>query len=147
MRRPEVAKEEGSPETVEATPAVEINRPRHTQMFRALRHRNYRLFWTGSFLSNIGTWMQVIAQGWLVRELTPSPFLIGLVAFAGSFPQLAFALLSGVYADLFDRRKLLLATQTAQMVCAFILGALVSLKVITIWQVIVISFANGVAAT
>jgi MFS family permease len=116
-------------------------------MFRALRHRNYRLFWTGSFLSNIGTWMQAIAQGWLVRELTPSPFLIGFVAFAGSFPQLVFALASGVYADLFDRRKLLLATQMAQMICAFILGLLVSLKVITIWQVIAISFASGIAAT
>ena len=153
MRRPEAAKEENSPETVEATPVGAINRPRHMLMFRALRHRNYQLFWTGSFLSNIGTWMQTIAQGWLVRELTPSPFLIGFVAFASAFPQLAFSLFSGAYADIFDRRKLLLATQAAQMICALILGLLVSLKVsglwpiLTIWHVIAVSFANGLATT
>ena len=153
MRRPEAAPEENSHEPVTSMPAEAINRPRHTRMFRALRHRNYRLFWAGSFLSNIGTWMQTIAQGWLVRELTPSPFLIGFVAFAGAFPQLAFSLFSGVYADIFDRRKLLLATQAAQMICAVILGVLVSLKtsglwpILTIWHVIAVSFANGLAAT
>src|SRR5215470_11942066 len=74
-------------------------------MFSALVHRDFRLLWIGVFLSSIGTWMQVLAQGWLVRELTPSPFLIGFVAFAGSFPQLSFSLFSGVYADMFDRRR------------------------------------------
>jgi MFS family permease len=122
-------------------------------MFRALRHRNYRLFWIGSFLSNIGTWMQIVGQGWLVRELTPSPFLIGFVSFAGSFPQFAFALASGVYADLFDRRKLLLVTQAAQMICAAILGTLVLLRdlqlwpLLSIWPVIGVSFASGLAST
>jgi MFS family permease len=136
-----------------SAPAIAPAPPRRALMFRALRHRNYRLFWLGSFLSNIGTWMQVIAQGWLVRELTPSPFLIGFVTFAGSFPQFAFALFSGVYADLFDRRKLLLVTQTAQMLCAVALGTLVWLRVtaiwpaLTIWHVIAISFINGLAMT
>jgi len=115
--------------------------------FRAFRHHNYQLFWAGSFLSNIGTWMQIVAQGWLVRELTPSPFLLGFVSFAGSFPQLAFSLHSGVYADIFDRRRLLLLTQAAQMICALILGVLVTLRVVTIWQVIVVSFASGMAST
>jgi MFS family permease len=116
-------------------------------MFRALSYRDYRLLWAGAFLSNIGTWMQSIAQGWLVRELTPSPFLIGFVAFAGSFPQLAFALFSGVYADMFDRRRLLLVTQAVQMMLSALLGLLVALRVISIWQVIAISFASGLAST
>lgn len=121
--------------------------------FRALRHRNYRLFWFGSFLSNIGTWMQAVAQGWLVRELTASPALIGFVSFAGSFPQIAFSLFSGVYADLFNRRKLLLWTQVVQLVCAAALGTLVLLRdwkiwpALSIWHVIAISFASGVATT
>jgi MFS family permease len=153
MRRSEVVKEEDYSGGAKATPSGESNQPRRALMFRALRHRNYQLFWTGSFLSNIGTWMQTIAQGWLVRELTPSPFLIGFIAFAGSFPQLAFALLSGVYADIFDRHKLLLATQMAQMICALILGTLVWLKIsglwpiLTIWHVIAVSFASGLAST
>src|SRR5438093_3805197 len=142
MPRPEAVKEGSAVEPADILPAVEIIQPRRVAMFRALRHRNYRLFWTGSFLSNIGTWMQIIAQGWLVRELTPSPFLIGFVAFAGSFPQLAFALFSGVYADMFDRRRLLIGTQAVQMILSSILGLLVALDVITIWQVIAISFAS-----
>jgi MFS family permease len=120
---------------------------RRSGMFRALSYRDYRLLWAGAFLSNIGTWMQSIAQGWLVRELTPSPFLIGFVAFAGSFPQLAFALFSGVYADMFDRRRLLLVTQAVQMMLSALLGLLVALRVIIIWQVIAISFASGLAST
>jgi len=147
MPRPEAVREDSVVENAEIEPAVEIIQSRRGATFRALRHRNYQLFWTGSFLSNIGTWMQIIAQGWLVRELTPSPFLIGFVAFAGSFPQLTFALFSGVYADLFDRRKLLMVTQTVQMVCAFTLGTLVWLQVIDIWHVIAISFVNGFAST
>jgi MFS family permease len=79
--------------------------------FRALRYLNYRLIWVGFFLSNIGGWMQTVAQGWLVRDLTASTSLIGFVSFAGSFPQIAFSLFGGVYADLFNRRKLLIVTQ------------------------------------
>ncbi|MFN0122500.1 MAG: MFS transporter, partial [Blastocatellia bacterium] len=101
----------------------------------------------GSFLSNIGTWMQLMAQGWLVRELTPSPFLIGFVSFAGSIPQLAFSLFSGVYADTFDRRRLLLGTQTMQMMLSSLLGLLVALRLVTIWYVIAISFASGLLTT
>ena len=140
-----------SPETVEPPEAPEavmtVTASRRVGMFRAMHYRDYRLLWAGAFLSNIGTWMQSIAQSWLVRELTPSPFLIGFVSFAGSFPQLAFALFSGVYADMFDRRRLLIATQAAQMIFSAFLGMLVALKVVTIWQVIAISFASGLATT
>src|SRR5262249_43769743 len=95
----------------------------------------------------IGTWMQVLAQGWLVRDLTPRPLLIGFVAFAGSFPLLAFSLFSGVYADMFDRQRLLLLTQVLQFMLAISLGFLVSFNLIQIWHVILLSFASGVATT
>lgn len=127
--------------------------PRLTSSFRALRHRNYQLFWFGSFLSNIGTWMQSVAQGWLVRELTASPTLIGFVAFASALPQIVFSLFSGATADLFNRRKLLVWTQVVQLICALALGVLVWLRdgqlwpVLSIWHVIAISFISGWATT
>ncbi|MGH9840111.1 MAG: MFS transporter [Blastocatellia bacterium] len=114
-------------------------------MFSALRHRDYRLLWLGVFCSGIGTWMQVVAQGWLVRDLTPSPFLIGFVSFAGSLPVLLLSLFSGVFVDTFDRRRLLMATQVAQLLFSVVLGLLVSLQAVTIWQVILLSFLGGVA--
>lgn len=120
---------------------------RRKRRFGALEQRDFRLLWIGVFLSSIGTWTQTLALGWLVRDLTPSPFLIGFVSFAGSFPQLAFSLFSGVYADMFDRRRLLLMTQALQLAFALILGLLVSLQLITIWHVIIISFASGIATT
>jgi MFS family permease len=121
--------------------------------FCALRHPNYRLIWIGFFLSNIGTWMQTVAQGWLVRELTASAALIGFVSFASSFPQIAFSLFGGVYADLFNRRKLLIATQAVYMFNAAALGALVLLRDwqlwewLSIWHVIAITFVSGVSST
>src|SRR5688572_5963345 len=84
---------------------------RRSGMFRALSHRDYRLFWTGAFLSNVGTWMQAVAQGWLVLQLTNSPFWLGLDAFMATAPAFIFTLLGGVFADLIDRRRLLLYTQ------------------------------------
>ncbi|MBK7599292.1 MAG: MFS transporter [Acidobacteria bacterium] len=140
----------------EAPQNSEVADPRESRLrstFGALRHRNYQLFWFGSFLSNIGTWMQVVAQGWLVRDLTALPLLIGFVSFAGSLPQFAFSLFGGVTADLFNRRKLLLLTQTAQLICAGSLGLLVLMRdlqigpVLTIWHVIAVSFASGLATT
>ena len=80
-------------------------------MFRALSHRNFRLFWIGAFLSNVGTWMQAVAQGWLVLQLTNSAFWLGLDAFMATAPAFVLTLLGGVFADLIDRRRLLLYTQ------------------------------------
>ena len=82
-----------------------------SEMFRALRHRNFRLFWSGAFLSNTGTWMQAVAQGWLVLQLSDSPFWLGVDGFMATAPGLVFTLAGGVFADLFDRRKLLIYTQ------------------------------------
>lgn len=115
------------------------------QVIRALQNPNFRLFWSGNFLSNIGTWMQNVAQGWLVLLLTNSAFWLGVVGFAGSIPFLFFTLFGGVVADRVDKRKLLLVTQTVMMILAFLLAALAWFKVITVWEVAVIAFLNGTA--
>jgi MFS family permease len=115
-------------------------------MFRALRHRNYRLFWSGNFLSNIGTWMQHVAQGWLVLELTNSPFLLGVVGFAQFVPALLFSLPSGVIADRVNRRRLLLGTHTAMLLLALILGVSLSFGVISYTEILVVVFLLGTAS-
>ena len=99
------------------------------QAIRALRNRNFRLFWTGNFLSNIGTWMQNVAQGWLVLTLTNSSFWLGVVGFAGSIPFLIFTLFGGVIADRVNKRRLLVVTQTVMMLLAFLLAALTYFKI------------------
>lgn len=112
-------------------------------MFRALSHRNYRLFWTGAFLSNIGTWMQAVAQGWLVLQITNSPFWLGLDAFMATAPAFVFTLLGGVFADLIDRRRLLLYTQVVAGLAALVLAALVATQVVDRWMVLGFSFVTG----
>ncbi len=128
--------------------AMETPSARETQLpqvVRALRNPNFRLFWSGNFLSNIGTWMQNVAQGWLVLLLTNSAFWLGVVGFAGSIPFILFTLFGGVIADRVDKRRLLLVTQTAMMILAFSLATLAWFKVITVWEVAAIAFLNGVA--
>ncbi|HEV2486314.1 MAG TPA: MFS transporter [Terracidiphilus sp.] len=115
------------------------------QVVSALRHPNFRLFWSGNFLSNIGTWMQNVAQGWLVLSLTNSAFWLGVVGFAGSIPFLVFTLFGGVVADRVNKRRLLLATQSVMMLLAFAMAVLTWLKIITVWEVVVLSFLNGMA--
>jgi MFS family permease len=130
-------------------PAVELVRedPRNfPQVVRALRNRNFRLFWSGNFLSNIGTWMQNVAQGWLVLTLTHgSAFWLGVVGFAGSIPFLFFTLFGGVIADRADKRRLLLCTQSVMMILAFLLAGLTYWHMIGVWGVAAIAFLNGVA--
>jgi len=130
------------PVVLELVPQAQRELP---QAIRALRNRNFRLFWSGNFLSNIGTWMQNVAQGWLVLLLTNSAFWLGVVGFAGSIPFLIFTLFGGVIADRADKRRLLLVTQTVMMVLAFLLAGLAWFKVITVWEVAAIAFLNGVA--
>ncbi|MGZ7098875.1 MAG: MFS transporter [Candidatus Angelobacter sp.] len=122
------------------TTVIEV--PRLT---RALRHRDFRLFWTGNFLSNIGTWMQNIAQGWLVLQLTNSAFWLGVVGFAASFPILLFALIGGVIADHVNKRKLLMITQSAMMAFAFIMAALAYFKVINVHEIVFLALGTGIA--
>jgi MFS family permease len=131
-------------ETADMVRMLAAERNRYPPAVRALRNRNFRLFWSGNFLSNIGTWMENVARGWLVLLLTNSPFWLGFVGFAGSIPFLFFTLFGGVYADRVDKRRLLLVTQTVMMIFAFTLAVLAWLKVITVWEVALIAFLNGV---
>ena len=133
-------------EAAAATAAFPDQRDREfPQIIRALRHPNFRLFWSGNFLSNIGTWMQNVAQGWLVLSLTGSAFWLGVVGFAGSIPFLVFTLFGGVVADRVNKRRLLLVTQSIMMLLAFVLAALAWFKVITVWEVVTLAFLNGMA--
>ena len=116
---------------------------RRSGMFRALSHRNYRLFWTGAFLSNVGTWMQAVAQGWLVLQLTNSPFWLGLDAFMATAPGFVLTLLGGVFADRIDRRRLLLYTQVVAGLAAIGLAVLVATAVVNRWMVLGFSFVTG----
>jgi MFS family permease len=112
-------------------------------MFRALSHRDFRLFWIGAFLSNTGTWMQAVAQGWLVLQLTNSAFWLGLDAFMATAPGLLFTLVGGVFADLIDRRRLLLYTQVVAGVAALGLAVLVWTNVVDRWMILGFSFVTG----
>lgn len=111
--------------------------------FRALRHRQYLVFWSGNFVSNIGSWMQNVAQGWLVYELTHSPFWLGVVGFAQQIPSLLFSLLAGVVADRSARRKVLLFTQTVMMLLAALLAALAYFKIVLVGHMVAIAFVAG----
>src|SRR5213593_5295337 len=103
--------------------------------FRALRHRNFRLYWLGQLVSLIGTWMQSVAQGWLMHRLTGSAFMLGLLGFLQFLPVLLFSLLAGVVADRMDKRRLILVTQTSALVQAVMLAAVVSSGVVRPWMV------------
>ncbi len=115
-------------------------------IFRSLRSRDFALFWGGNFLSNIGTWMQNLALGWLIVEMTNSPLLLGLNGFLGSAPSLVFSLPGGAIADRLNRRKLMLFTQTAMMLLALALALLTSFRVIKIGEIFLISFLTGLAS-
>lgn len=111
--------------------------------YTALKHRNFRLYWFGQMISLIGTWMQTVAQGWLVYQLTRSPFALGLVGMVASLPVLLFSLFGGVLADRFDRRKLLLTTQSLAMLDAFIMAGLIWRGQIQVWQIYALAFGLG----
>ncbi len=111
--------------------------------FRALRQRNFRLFFAGQFLSLIGTWMQSLAQGWLVWRLSHSSYLLGVVAFCQMAPVLFLALLGGVAADRFNRHKVVLATQTALLLQATVMAGLTLAGWIQVWHVMVLAAVLG----
>ncbi len=101
--------------------------------------------WAGACTSSIGTWMQKLAQSWLVFELSKSPFLLGLDAFLGEIPIFLFSLIGGAIADRRDRRHLLLFSQVVQMSCAFLLTALIAFGVVQVWHILSLSFVVGFA--
>lgn len=116
-------------------------------IFSSLKHRDFRLFWAGAFLSNAGTWMQTVAQSWLVLSLTDSAFWLGVDSFVATVPGLVLTLVGGVVADLVDRKRLLILTQSVSGLSALALAALVwSGKVSAatdVWIVLVLTFVTG----
>src|ERR1035437_2927265 len=113
--------------------------------FSSLRdHPNFRLYWIGACLSNVGTWMQSVAQGWLVYQLTGSALDLGIVTFAGTIPVLFLSLVGGALADRVDRRWLMIWSQTGMMILAFILTALTFLGIETVIDIVVLAFFNGI---
>ena len=113
--------------------------------FEAFRETDYRRFWTTQFISNVGSWMQAIAQGWLVYRLTDSPFLLGFVAFANSIPAFFLMLPGGVLADHLDRRRVVKISQWAQALCALFLAVSIRTGRITVWQIVAAAIVVGIA--
>ena len=113
--------------------------------FRALRHRNFRLFFAGQFISLTGTWMQSVAQSWLVYRLTGSVVLLGMIGFASQIPVFLLTPIGGTAADRYNRHRILLTTQTISMVLAFILAFLTLTARVEIWHLFVIATGFGLA--
>ena len=111
----------------------------------AFTYRDFRVLWFGAFVSTVGTWMQKVAQSWLVFDLTASSFYLGLDDFLGQLPILLFTLIGGVIADRHDRRRLLIGSQYVQMATAFTLAALVFWDRVSVWQILALSFVTGLA--
>ncbi len=112
-------------------------------MFSSLSVPNYRLYWSGMFISLTGNWIQTVALSWLVFQLTNSAFLLGVVGFLSSIPIFLFSLFGGVIADRMNKRNVLLFTQVVFMALAFILAILTQIKLITPSQIMLIAVLNG----
>jgi MFS family permease len=115
------------------------------RMLAAFTYRDFRVQWFGACTSSIGTWMQIVAQNWLVLSLTGSPFFLGLDAFLQQLPIMLFTLIGGVLADRYDRRRTLLASQYVQMSTSAALALLMYFQVVEIWHILVLSFVTGLA--
>ncbi|HUJ23209.1 MAG TPA: MFS transporter [Bryobacteraceae bacterium] len=115
------------------------------RVFKAFQYRDFRLLWVGACTSTIGTWMQTVAQSWLVLDISKSARMLGLDAFLGNIPIFLFSLIGGVVADRVSRRRLLMASQWVQLTCAFTLASLLALHVVRIWHILALSFIVGTA--
>lgn len=136
------------PTTVDpGAPAAYRAKRRRWQTFSSLKHRDFRLLWLGLTGSVFGYWLQVLAQGWLVLELTNSPFFVGLVTAATTLPILLFSLPGGVLADRVDKRRLLIVTRSIQVVNSFVLAAIVALGWVNEWYVLILALLFGFAWT
>jgi MFS family permease len=116
---------------------------RAASRFRALRHSNFRRFWIGQLISVIGTWMQMIAQGWLMHRLTDSALMLGLLGFTQFLPVMLFSLWAGVVADRTDKRRLIFLTQSLSLAQALVLAVLVSSGAIQPWMLLALAFVFG----
>jgi MFS family permease len=112
-------------------------------LLQVFRHRNYRLFFSGQLVSLMGTWMQSVAQGWLVYSLTHSPFLLGLTSFCAQVTVFFMAPFGGVIADRVDRRRMLMWTQSLSMAQAVLLAVLTLTHMVQVWEIIALAFGLG----
>ena len=115
------------------------------RIFKAFEYRDFRLMWVGACTSSVGTWMQILAQSWLVYQLSNNPVYLGIDQFLGQIPIFLFSLFGGVFADRKSRRSILLASQVVQMSCAFILTALAATGAVRVWHIWCLSFTVGLA--
>jgi predicted MFS family arabinose efflux permease len=115
------------------------------RVFKAFQYRDFRLMWIGACTSSIGTWMQIVAQGWLIYRLSHSAFLLALDQFLGGIPIFLFSLIGGVVADRVERRKILLGSQYVQMATAGLLTILVTTGLVHVWHILCLSFISGLA--
>jgi predicted MFS family arabinose efflux permease len=115
------------------------------RVFKAFHYRDFRLMWIGACTSSIGTWMQIVAQGWLIYRLSHSAFLLALDQFLGGIPIFLFSLIGGVVADRAERRKILLGSQYVQMATAGLLTILVITDLVHVWHILCLSFISGLA--
>jgi MFS family permease len=118
-------------------------RPVLSETFAAFRHRNFQFYFGGQLVSNVGTWMQIIAQGWVVYQLGHSELTLGLVGFASAIPTLVVTPWAGVVVDRVSRRSLLIMTQTGSMLLAFILAALTFTGMAKEWHIILLAALLG----
>ena len=125
-------------------PSAESRKLRWQAAGRALRHRNFQLFFSGQLISLIGTWMQTVAQSWLVYRLTGSGLKLGAVGFASQIPVFLFAPLGGIVADRSNRKHVVIGTQVASMVLAFVLAALTLTHTVQVWHIFVLAALLGV---
>jgi len=128
---------------------VEVTQPRAQtvrlpQTFRSLQHRNFQLYFVGQLISVAGTWMQVVAQAWLVYQLSHSELMLGVVGFAAAIPSLLISPWGGVVVDRVNKRNLLVVTQASSMVLAFILAALTFTGLVQVWQVVLLAGLTGI---
>jgi len=115
------------------------------RVFKAFHYRDFRLLWFGACTSSIGTFMQSVAQSWLVLDISKSARMLGLDAFLGNIPIFLFSLVGGVVADRVSRRRLLLSSQWVQLTCAFTLAGLFAAHLVQVWQILCLSFIVGTA--
>jgi predicted MFS family arabinose efflux permease len=121
------------------------NVPLIARVFKAFQYRDFRLMWIGACTSSIGTWMQIVAQGWLIYRLSHSAFLLALDQFLGGIPIFLFSLIGGVVADRVERRRILLGSQWVQMASAGLLTILVFTGRVHVWHILCLSFVSGFA--
>jgi predicted MFS family arabinose efflux permease len=126
-------------------PAVSEKPPILRRVFKAFAYRDFRLMWFGACISSIGTWMQIVAQSWLIYRLSHSPFLLALDQFLGGIPIFFFSLIGGVVADRVERRRILLGSQYVQLASSGLLAILVATGAVHIWHILCLSFVSGLA--